>query len=980
MVTDRGWRGLVDSGSDPSSVAASTPRVPLALGFELRMPRRDDANPWAPRRTVSADPRSLLAPGVEVSLAVRPLVRSVSTGEWVRSDVSWDSIRREPMRFVAAQRRWFLDLLAVVRDSLLSGTAGDWILLDHVESALFFSHLKRADQAGVPLVASQSHTDVRRVDQAAVSLHVNDVRGGLTVEAHTEIEGERAGQVHPIGRSGVYTWALEGSRLRVTLARVAVTDALLTLFHAGGVMTVPAHEREAFLREAYPVLARAHRVTAGPGVKLPPVPVPHAVLSASFSGGDTVDYLFEIAYEGFAPFPWKAAGLVHPVRDSLAEDTLRGTIEAVWAGSNDRPFAAVGRMRGVDTAEFADRTISALETYGVRVVVTGRRKTYRELVGDPEITVRTVESDDPDWFDLGVVVRIAGKNIPFSPLFTALSKRKKKMLLVDGSWLSLTHPALSRLRDLLDEAADLTEWQTTPRISRHQTTLWEDFEDLADQSEPAVSWRKTVDGLRETSRVPSIPIPVGLHAELRPYQREGLHWLAFLWHHRLGGVLADDMGLGKTLQILALIQHTREQHEPLPFLVIAPTSVLGTWRHEAARFAPQLTVQTIDRTHPDAWQGADAADIIVTSYTVARLTQARFSDREWAGVVLDEAQAVKNPKSEQHRAVATIRARTVIAVTGTPLENTLTDVWALFHLTAPGLFPSAQRFRSEYIKTIERSRVPDAVDQGLGRNARLARLRRRIRPLMLRRTKEQVARELPALQQQVLHVELSGEHRAHYDVVLQRERQKVLGLLEDLDHNRFTVFRSLTLLRMLSLAPELVDSADAHLGSRKLDVLTQRLRELTAEGHRALVFSQFTSYLDLAEQRLKDANISFVRLDGSTRDRQRVVDGFRHGTQPVFLISLKAGGTGLTLTEADYVFLLDPWWNPAVEQQAIDRTHRIGQHAPVTVYRMISSGTIEEKVLALQQRKADLFRAVVDDGNLFAATLTAEDIRALFDA
>ena len=250
---------------------------------------------------------------------------------------------------------------------------------------------------------------------------------------------------------------------------------------------------------------------------------------------------------------------------------------------------------------------------------------------------------------------------------------------------------------------------------------------------------------------------------------------------------------------------------------------------------------------------------------------------------------------------------------------------------------------------------------------------------MLRRTKELVAPELPPKQEQELHIELAPAHRALYDAVLQRERQKVLGLLEDLDRNRFIVFRSLTLLRMLSLAPVLVDPDDAGVPSSKLDELLLQLREIAAEGHRTVVFSQFTSFLALVGRRLDAAGIAHTYLDGSTRHRERVIDEFRTGEAPVFLISLKAGGFGLTLTEADYVFLLDPWWNPAAEAQAVDRAHRIGQTRTVMVYRMVAAGTIEEKVMALQRRKARLFRAVLDDDGLFGQALEADDIRALLE-
>ena len=332
-----------------------------------------------------------------------------------------------------------------------------------------------------------------------------------------------------------------------------------------------------------------------------------------------------------------------------------------------------------------------------------------------------------------------------------------------------------------------------------------------------------------------------------------------------------------------------------------------------------------------------------------------------------------------------LRADTVIAVTGTPLENSLTELWALLSLTCPGLFASARRFREDYVKPIQRGRVPENEEGSDYRAARLARLRARLRPFVLRRTKELVAPELPPRQEQELRIELSAAHRAIYDTTLQRERQKVLGLLDDLDRHRFIVFRSLTLLRRLALSPLLIDVGDAagahsrSIRSAKLEALRERLVELAAEGHRALVFSQFTSFLDLVRADLDAHGIAYAYLDGSTRRRAEVVEAFRGGEAPVFLISLKAGGFGLTLTEADYVFLLDPWWNPAAEAQAVDRTHRIGQTRPVTVYRLIASGTIEEKVLALQQRKARLFRAVVGDDDALARALTADDIRGLLE-
>jgi SNF2 family DNA or RNA helicase len=289
---------------------------------------------------------------------------------------------------------------------------------------------------------------------------------------------------------------------------------------------------------------------------------------------------------------------------------------------------------------------------------------------------------------------------------------------------------------------------------------------------------------------------------------------------------------------------------------------------------------------------------------------------------------------------------------------------------APGLFPSPRKFTEDYRTPIEK----------IGDNRPLVRLRKRIRPLMMRRTKEAVASDLPPKQEQVLEVELHPEHRHIYETYLQRERQKLLGLIEDMNRNRMIVFRSLTLLRMLSLDASLVDPEHEGVPSAKLEVLFENLDDIIAEGHRALVFSQFTSYLKKAAEQLDARGIPYAYLDGSTRSRGEVIDSFKEGDAPVFLISLKAGGFGLNLTEADYCFLLDPWWNPASEAQAVDRTHRIGQTKNVMVYRMVSKGTIEEKVMKLKEQKAKLFTSVMDDDAVFSSALTAEDIRGLLEA
>lgn len=522
---------------------------------------------------------------------------------------------------------------------------------------------------------------------------------------------------------------------------------------------------------------------------------------------------------------------------------------------------------------------------------------------------------------------------------------------------------------------------------------------------------------QKTSRqvIAQRPVPTGLRATLRPYQVEGFQWLSFLYEQRLGGILADDMGLGKTVQALALLAHAIEEHraaseraaserttkrgesvEPFaPFLVVAPTSVITNWATEAERFLPEAKVVTITETTAGKTPLAErvaGAHLVLTSYTLLRMDEEAYTGyartlggtvdeftgeqsapEGWGALLLDEAQFVKNTGTRAWSIARAMPARTKIAMTGTPIENNLMELWALLAIVADGLFPSARAFRDLY------ARPAESGDDPAHAAATAARLRRRIRPLMLRRTKELVAAELPAKNDTRVNLPLAPGHRRIYDTHLQRERQKVLGLLEDMDKNRFTIFQSLTLLRRLALDAALIDpDAYAGVSSVKRDYLVQQLPDLLEKGHRVLVFSQFTGYLKSISARLAEEGISHLYLDGSTRNRAEVIEAFTSGQEPVFLISLKAGGFGLNLTEADHVFIMDPWWNPAAEQQAVDRIHRIGQDKEVHVYRLVAEGTIEEKVMQLKESKAALFDAVVGEGEFASAAVTAEDVRELF--
>lgn len=974
------WRAMFASDEDAPLQTA------LALGVELRQRVRRTGSQWVPAKVETATPRSLHTFGADVLVGLRPLERSPRTDAWIKGAVSWDLLRRPGHGYRPRQARWFAELHSIARDMRLFGAysdASDWLTLDDIESGLLWPHLHSAGAAGVTVVSTQKQQSVEFAGSAEVTVRAERASGGLQLAPAIVFDGEPvdAATVRAIGHSGLYRFAVRGERIELTLGAVPLIDPVPALLNADGTVEIPESDAAEFVREHLPALARRVTVETS-GIDIPEPERPVLVVTVRFAPSHRLAFALAWQYGDRAP-----VGLNMPARgdrDPVTETDIRDLVTAVWQDSSPVAFAASGTLAGLDAAEFSARLLPELEALAdVRVDLIGERPRYRELSGDPRVAVSTVETSDADWFDLGIIVTIDGRSIPFGPLFSALTRGRKKLLLSDGAYFSLNHPSLQRLRELIDEAGELDEWESGPRISRYQTDFWADFEDLAEESLPAVAWRQTVAGLRDVEEIPQTPLPATLRADLRPYQRAGFDWLAFLWSHRLGGILADDMGLGKTLQMLALIAHTREAGERRPFLVVAPTSVLSTWREEAARFTPDLRVEVVDATRGkrtrSVAEAAASVDVIVTSYTLLRLDDAEFAAAEWAAVVLDEAQFVKNNKTKAHRAVRDLRADVTFAITGTPLENSLTELWSLLALTAPGLFPSARRFRDDYVGPIEQGRVPDNAEGGAFRERRLTRLRRRIRPLMLRRTKEVVAADLPPKQEQEVRVELGAAHRALYDTVLQRERQKVLGLIDDLDRNRFIVFRSLTLLRMLALAPALIDDAYAHIAPSKLTALFEQLDEVISEGHRALVFSQFTSFLHLVGAELDKRGIAYAYLDGSTRDRDAAIATFRAGEAPIFLISLKAGGFGLTLTEADYVFVLDPWWNPAAESQAIDRAHRIGQTRSVMVYRLIASGTIEEKVMALQQRKARLFDAVVDDDALFGKAIGVDDIRALLE-
>jgi superfamily II DNA or RNA helicase len=589
------------------------------------------------------------------------------------------------------------------------------------------------------------------------------------------------------------------------------------------------------------------------------------------------------------------------------------------------------------------------------------------------------ESGEIDWLDLHVVIRVDSHEVPLPDILAALT-RHEDVMVVDGDVvLRLDHPAFERLKALV-QAAESSGLRARKggdvRVGTADAAIFKEAEDLGVLPDAVQRWTQAHKPLLDSGEAPHVDA-VGVVTPLRGYQQDGLNWMHHLYTYGLGGILADDMGLGKTLQTLALISTVKGRRRlgsmDGPFLVVAPTSVVPAWKEQAERHTPGLRVETITATAKRRGRSiADLAadvDVLVTSYTLLRQEIEAYEELAWKGLVLDESQAIKNPASKTFHAVRRIGADFALAVTGTPFENRLTELWPPLSIVAPGLYPTLEGFRTHVARPVEKENDTDA----------LALMRKRIAPYLLRRSKSLVAQDLPEKQEEVLSVALDRGHRKFYDTLLQRERQAVLGLVEDFDSNKVAIFAALTRMRMAALHAGLA-GGDEDLPSAKLTELVNRLRELADEGHRALVFSQFVTYLKVIRAALEEAGLECVYLDGSTQDRGRVLQAFRMGKAPVFLISLKAGGTGLTLTEADYVFVMDPWWNPAVEAQAVDRAHRLGQTKQVMVYRMVSEGTIEEKVMELKSRKAALFDSVIGDGTVDAGKfIDGDDIRGLME-
>jgi superfamily II DNA or RNA helicase len=641
-------------------------------------------------------------------------------------------------------------------------------------------------------------------------------------------------------------------------------------------------------------------------------------------------------------------------RNADAERDVVNYMERLQGGIGVLSMGMMGRQAGL---QWLSDNVHEIVSNGIEVVQDGQ---VQNLTFErPQVVLEP--QDAGDWFDIKAMVHIAGFKIPFMKFRKHILQGRRDYILPNGATAILPEEWFTDYRHLLEIAEERDE--DTISIRKYQAMVL----DL-----PLSTNNQLRDRIKEMATIQEVneyPIPEGLQAELRAYQKQGYNWMGFLQEHHFGGILADDMGLGKTLQALSLMLREKENGATQPSLVVMPTSLIYNWVAEARRFTPSLRVLV----HTGAQRNVDPKyfalnDIVLTTYGLVRQDIEMMRNFPWHYLILDESQMIKNPSSKTARAVKELMAKHRLSLTGTPVENTLMDLWSQMTFLNPGLLGSETFFRDFYIQPIEKFR-----DVG-----RTERLRKLIHPFILRRTKSQVATELPPKVELMHFCEMTDPQRKLYDETKNAYRNYLLEMSEaDAGTKKLNILAGLQKLRQIAIHPHLVEEGkELELSdSGKFQEYERLLEEVISKGAKVLVFSQFVRLLKILQDDLAAKGITSCYLDGSTINRQGEVERFQNDPNvQVFLISLKAGGVGLNLTAAEYVFILDPWWNPAVERQAVDRSHRIGQTQTVFSYKFITKDTIEEKIVLLQQKKAQLSEDVISVEKDFFKELDMADL------
>ncbi|MEC5160154.1 superfamily II DNA or RNA helicase [Janthinobacterium sp. CG_S6] len=676
-------------------------------------------------------------------------------------------------------------------------------------------------------------------------------------------------------------------------------------------------------------------------------------------------------------------------------------LETLSAGGFGRPAAMpLSGLKGAlllagqsEWLRFADGGIAALQQQGWIVEKTAKYRYDVSVVEDWYADIAEPADSGNAWFELELGIVVNHQRVPLLPVLVQLIRGAPndfnpkaleahgdadQMLatLPDGTRVALPWARVKPILNTLGELYFSDKIKTSVRMSTLDAARLDELaRGLELRWSGGAQLREMGRKLSQFGSVQKVAAPAGLRATLRDYQADGLAWMQFLRNYDLAGILADDMGLGKTVQTLAHILIEKEAGRlTSPALVIAPTSLMGNWQDEAARFAPDLRVLLLQgKDRLQQFDQIDGCDLVLTTYALLPRDEEKLREHDFHLVILDESHYIKNTRSKAAQSAGLLRARHRLCLSGTPLENHLGELWSQFHFLLPGLLGDEKSFNSQFRHPIERQ------DDPLRRQL----LNRRIKPFLLRRTKDNVAKELPPKTEMVRKVELTGPQRDLYETVRLAMDQKVR---EEIDkkgvaRSQIVILEALLKLRQVCCDPRLVKSLPSKkqaAGSAKLIDLMQMIEDLLDENRKILVFSQFTSMLALIEEELEARDIPYALLTGDTKDRSAQVAAFQQGAVPIFLISLKAGGVGLNLTAADTVIHYDPWWNPAAENQATDRAWRIGQDKPVFVYKLIAKGTLEEKIQLLQQKKSELAQSILAEGEAQKMALTQEDLQQIF--
>ncbi|MCQ3828654.1 DEAD/DEAH box helicase [Microbulbifer elongatus] len=698
-------------------------------------------------------------------------------------------------------------------------------------------------------------------------------------------------------------------------------------------------------------------------------------------GGFALAPLYSLDYQGEEITQEKDGNYFHIIRDTDGENRCCDQIydqglylipeqlggqEEVWVLDATKPEKIFEHWSALLRDQIPD--------WQAQGWVVNTDPSYRFDISHGEVSVELTDTSN-NWFELGLELTLPnGQQWPIVDLIEQWLEQdtpEQLSVIVDGDWITVDTTPLQNIRGLLLDLLKEKKLGKPVRLPAFQAAHFSEIEHLNHRHAPVT--QALMEKLQDFAGLQAIPTPQQLNATLRPYQQDGLNWLVFLQSYGFGGILADDMGLGKTLQTLALVQHMKETGAlKKPALVVAPTSLTGNWMHEAAQFTPHLNTTLIHGPDRDtAFDQIKNSDLVITTYPLLARDQARYRNRKFSLLALDEAQAIKNPTTKIAECVRLINSETRLCLSGTPLENHLGELWSLMDFALPGLLGGRKTFQQVYRTPIESH----------GNHERQQELASKVRPFMLRRTKAEVVAELPPKTESIQYVELGSKQRALYESVRISMEKRIRDLVErqGMGKSHIEFLDALLKLRQTCIDPRLVklEKAAGIQESAKLNWLQENLPQLLEEGRSILIFSQFTQVLKLIEEQLNTQKIDYTKLTGQTRKRQQAIDRFQNGEVRVFLISLKAGGAGLNLTAADVVIHVDPWWNPAVENQATDRAHRIGQEKPVFVYKLVAENTVEERIHQMQQQKQALADALFDAAGSAGLPKDKEDLLAL---